>query len=637
MRRAEILWAIAVLVVGTCVVGCFGIKSARVAGSPGFPLDDAWIHVRFGQNFAQTGCFAFNPGEPTAGSTSPLWVILLAGGSLISGRSMLHPYEELGEFVVAALFLGVLCYLVWGLCTYGVVRRMFGQTDEESSDPGGSHGPALLAALIVVVNVRVVWGSLSGMEICLAGALALLAVASFAADEVARTSASWRTTGGDAASRSKGSGAPNKKRNVSLAVRIRPFLTPVLFGLASLARPEAHLLFCLAVFLRVARSCRRDTPIRDIVRLIPYRMIAIYVLVTAPWHLFSLWSSGSLLPNTFRANFRGLATRYYPPGFYTIYGRWLFLNDHLWIYWFLPLGVLATVRWTFWSASWRTPDGAATSQAIHESPLRELLSPFAMAVAQLSSLWVIFYPVIARLILPMTRHHERYMIPMTSFHAILAVVGVWALVQTSRRLAGRWRKERREERKPLQPDPNSKLETQNSKPPIRQWGWFAIAMWLAFSVAVVVSAVPGLSRWAAIHGRNVYSINHQHVAMAEWVKGHTAPDAVIATHDIGALGAISQRRIVDLFGLVTPAMIHRVNSVIPTLGSAPGWYLNRIQASGATYLVGYPGWLSFIREAPDCFEAIHHEILDRVDICGGADMVAFRIHRDRLKQTPASQ
>ena len=46
----------------------------------GFPLDDAWIHQTYARNLALRGEWAFIPGKPSAGSTSPLWSVLLAPG-----------------------------------------------------------------------------------------------------------------------------------------------------------------------------------------------------------------------------------------------------------------------------------------------------------------------------------------------------------------------------------------------------------------------------------------------------------------------------------------------------------------------------------------------------------------------------
>src|SRR5437868_6061423 len=44
----------------------------------GVPVDDTYIHFRFAQNLASGHGFAFNPGQSLPGSTSPLWVVLLA-------------------------------------------------------------------------------------------------------------------------------------------------------------------------------------------------------------------------------------------------------------------------------------------------------------------------------------------------------------------------------------------------------------------------------------------------------------------------------------------------------------------------------------------------------------------------------
>ena len=48
-----------------------------------------------------------------------------------------------------------------------------------------------------------------------------------------------------------------------------------------------------------------------------------------------------------------------------------------------------------------------------------------------------------------------------------------------------------------------------------------------------------------------------------WFATHSRADAVIAAPDIGALGYLSQRRVVDLAGLVTPAMVPILEHVAP--------------------------------------------------------------------------
>ncbi len=539
---------------------------------PGFPLDDAWIHIRFAQNLAASGCFAFNPGEPTAGSTSPLWVVVLAAAGRFTG-----------EFAATALAVCIASSLALALLVYWTVRNLF----------SGHPWAAVLAALIVILNPRMGWAAVSGMEVCLAALLALLAAAVFAKAEAEKAS--------DA----------------------RPqVLAGLLFGLASLARPEAHLLFALAVFLKIVRACRRDTRVSALPRITPFAMIAVYLLATLPWHLFSLWSSGSLLPNTFRANYGGIASSYFPVGYYRTYGEWLFIKDHPFVYWFAPIGIAATVYATWQRARGQQPIGAAAADSPARLSFFAQASDGSLAFMQLASLWAVAYPVASRFLLPITRHHMRYMLPLTPFHALLSVAGMMAAGAVVGGLIGRFGRRRTIGR-------ISAIGTGSTRSPL-----FPLASSAAI-LLVCATALPRVWHWAHVYARNVSSINRQHVAMARWVSEHTPPDALIAAHDIGALGAIAQRRVYDLFGLVTPEMILTLRQKNPRFRPPPEWYIERLLSRGASYLIGYPQWLRFRAIYPEGFERLHSEMLETEDICGERELVAYRILPDRLKEALA--
>ncbi len=49
-----------------------------------------------------------------------------------------------------------------------------------------------------------------------------------------------------------------------------------------------------------------------------------------------------------------------------------------------------------------------------------------------------------------------------------------------------------------------------------------------------------------------------HIDAADWIKKNTAPKDVIATHEIGAIGFYSNRKIIDIVGLVTPQLIEKL-------------------------------------------------------------------------------
>jgi tetratricopeptide (TPR) repeat protein len=48
------------------------------------------------------------------------------------------------------------------------------------------------------------------------------------------------------------------------------------------------------------------------------------------------------------------------------------------------------------------------------------------------------------------------------------------------------------------------------------------------------------------------------VTTARWIHDHLPEDAVVATHDVGALAYYSGRRIVDMVGLISPEVIDRI-------------------------------------------------------------------------------
>jgi hypothetical protein len=58
------------------------------------------------------------------------------------------------------------------------------------------------------------------------------------------------------------------------------------------------------------------------------------------------------------------------------------------------------------------------------------------------------------------------------------------------------------------------------------------------------------------HARNLRTgLDECYVAMGTWLAENTEPDAVVAALDIGAVGWHSERRILDLMGLVSPGIL----------------------------------------------------------------------------------
>lgn len=166
----------------------------RIAGGglglSSFPLDDSWIHLQFARNLAEGYGFSYNPGFPVAGSTAPLWTLLLAGA-----------FGLLGVNPVWAKLIAMAAALGTALLSRQLVWRLT-----------GARGLALAAGLITAMAGPLVWGALSGMEVTLAALLVTAAIACHASG--------------------------------------RDVETAILLALASLARPEAVVVMLLVWMAR---------------------------------------------------------------------------------------------------------------------------------------------------------------------------------------------------------------------------------------------------------------------------------------------------------------------------------------------------------------------------------------------------
>ena len=123
----------------------------------GFPLDDSWIHMTYARNLAEHGEWAFRLGERSAGSTAPLWTVLLSIGFLIG----LAPY-------VWTYLLG------WATLTLlGVYAERLARTLIPSYT---SRLP--WAGLFFVFAWHLTWAAVSGMETLLHSLIILVVLGS---------------------------------------------------------------------------------------------------------------------------------------------------------------------------------------------------------------------------------------------------------------------------------------------------------------------------------------------------------------------------------------------------------------------------------------------------------------------------
>jgi hypothetical protein len=193
------------------------------------------------------------------------------------------------------------------------------------------------------------------------------------------------------------------------------------------------------------------------------------------------------------------------------------------------------------------------------------------------AVWFLGYLFLYAWRLPVTYQHGRYIIPAMPVYFLWSLAGLANWVQPAG--ASVWRRTLS-----------------------RVW---------VLALALVLILFWGLGMRA--YALDVAVIESEMVDTALWVGEHTEREALIAAHDIGALGYFAQRQLLDLAGLVSPEVITFINDE-----TRLATYLD---ARGAQYLVTFPGWYPYlVRRAEQVFstQGVFSPML------GGENMAVYR-------------
>jgi arabinofuranosyltransferase len=215
----------------------------------GFPLDDAWIHLQFAKNIGHGLGFSYNPGIPVAGSTAPLWTLVLA----VPAALHLDP-------ILSTKIIGLTLTIATATLAGEVVRWL-----------SGSRGAGLYTALLLALSPRMAWGSLSGMEV---GLYATLTVGTLLA--YLRALESGRPWWG------------------------------LLAGLAGTARPETFIVFPILALDWSVRSIRGRLPGSRLLTFV--QPLALFAIPAGAFIALNYATSGHPLPLTFYAKTYGMGT-----------------------------------------------------------------------------------------------------------------------------------------------------------------------------------------------------------------------------------------------------------------------------------------------------------------------------------------
>ena len=421
-------------------------SALAINGVFGFPLDDPWIHLTFAKNLSEYFSFSYFKNEmATAGSTSPIYTLLLAIGFLVTKNEMILSY-----------FFGILMLIFSGIAFYNLSSLEFAKENYY----------ALIFTAIFVADKWMNFISVSGMETTMF-IFIILACSYY-----------------------------YKKRNV---VPFAVFLGLVLWG-----RPDGvAFIGALAVdyFISINFS-KTDKTIKLFTKKEFIKIGIIAGSFVAVYFAMNLMLSGSLLPNTYNAKLT-----YYSPEFKS---RGDFFKFEVWDY--FTKGAYGIIIVGFF-----------------DSVAKTIFDTFKKQYNQ-NILYIVFIVALVFIYwlkLPYAHRFGRYMMPIIPFMIISSGLGFRDLLK----IVGGY------------------LNSRN----------FTIGVYVIISAIILFVTVRNYLDTKLGYAEECKYINDRQVAAAKWIRDNTNENDIIATHDVGAIGFYSNRKIIDVAGLITPELIKKID------------------------------------------------------------------------------
>lgn len=452
----------------------------KANGGFGFPLDDPWIHLTFAKNLVDYHSFSYFKNEmATAGSTSPIYTLLLAAGFFITSNEMILSYV----FGIAFLILSSLFF--YKLSSYDFEKE-------------GIY--ALLVTAVFLADKWMNFISVSGMETTMF-IFILIAAAYF-----------YR-----------------QKQVVPFAIFVSLILWSRPDGLAFIG--------AIAVDIFIQNHFSKTNPEIKLFSKNDFMKIGIIAAVFFVLYVIMNYTlSGSLLPNTYNAKLT-----YYAPEFRS---RADFLKGEVWAY--FTAGSYTVIMIGFF---------AGTILALMDLFKKKYNNNFLYIIFIFAFIFIYWYK------LPYAHRFGRYMMPVIPFMILVSSVGLKEFFKAFGKFL-------------------------NNRTVAVYGTVFVLIM-------IIVMSFNNYLENKSEYIKECKYINDRQVMAAKWIKENTKEDDIIATHDVGAIGFYSQRKIVDVAGLVTPELINKISDVnyVATMNE----YLKK---SGVTYLAFLREWYRVVNQTP---------------------------------------
>lgn len=446
----------------------------------GFPLDDPWIHLTFAKNLVEYGSFSYFKNEmATAGSTSPIYTLLLAAGFLITSNEMILSYVlGIAFFVLSSVFF-------YKLSSYDFAKE---------------NVYALLALVIFVVDKWMNFVSVSGMETTMF-IFILIATAYFYRQK-----------------------------------KVIPF--GIFLSLIMWTRPDGvAFIGALAVdYMLQNHLSKSDTTIKLFTKQDFIKIGVIASIFLALYFIMNLSLSGSLLPNTYNAKLT-----YYAPEFRS---RTEFLKYEVWDY--FTKGSYGIIMIGFFGGLYFT---------LADLFKKKYNGNFLYLIFIAAFVFIYWYK------LPYAHRFGRYLMPIIPFMIIVSSIGFRDIFKS----LGGFLKNR------------------------------TVAVYGTVFLLLIIAA---FSFNNYLENKENYIteckyINDRQVEAAKWIAANTNENDIIATHDVGAIGYYSKRKIVDVAGLVTPELITKISDA--NYVDEMKQYLNK---NGVTYVAFLREWYRVVNQNP---------------------------------------
>lgn len=440
---------LAVLILLTIVIPYYFINSAySVNHEHGFPLDDPWIHLTFARNLAEYGSFSYYKNEiVTAGSTSPIYTLILAAGFLITNNEMVLSYV-----------LGILFFAASAFSFYKLARNLFPK----------EYWLAIGASLIFVLDRWMNFISVSGMETTLFIFLLIVCFYYY------------------------------RKRNA--------VMFGLTLGLTFWARPDSvafigAVIVDYILFMYFKKKSPKQNELIEFSKQDLIKAGAVFAVLVAAYFAMNLMLSGSLLPNTYEAKLTYYTPEYRNRAEFLKFEVWAYFTDTSYALLIVPF-IIAFIRIAADSAKLR---------------YNSFMLPVIFIIALIFIYW---YK------LPYAHRFGRYLMPVFPFYIITFVYGSRVFF----RYIYRFFKEK------------NAVNFLN----------------YALLAAVIIYSIAELPKNKELYAEQTHHISIRQVAAAKWIRDNTPEGSIIATHDVGAIAYYSNRKIVDVAGLINPEFIKKL-------------------------------------------------------------------------------